>query len=577
MAEEIARTARPYQVEQYNAVRAAHKRGLKRVVVEAATGVGKSVLFSLIARDVVKKGGRVLLLVNRDNLCKQAASHLGKVCGKAPSIEKGDEIGSRFAMVVVGSIQSLQGKRLSDWPVGHFKYIIIDECHIAASPTVRKILKHFEDAYWLGVTATVERHDKSGVFFHFQEVVHEFPLIKRTDLVVSHGMNRRKFSKLRDAEKYIDKLPEATALKCEISEESIHGAIDEGWLVPIKFHQLPVGISVTSDEMAKMTEDEESKKIERYLKQLSFALKDNIGDTKTLAFLPDCESSMAYAQMLRDIGVRAEHVEGVGTREVYEKDADGKCVKDAQGRKIVKETRKFSQEDYNGVIERWKSGETQVVTNATILYIGFDYPAIACVALLRIIKSTPMIKQCIGRGTRTMPDAFGRTVDNFDTAEDRKSFIAQSLKPSCTVLDLALQCDEHDFSSPPCLISDYHDKAKKIQEVSAGGSSEVDLEFANNNFQKSRVTELQAKLLKMAEKLANRARKKGKATSVFLHDILKTPIRDFDVPASYPQINYIKSLARDRKIDESMLHLDKLTKYQASRIIGRLQPKKVTV
>lgn len=135
------KTARDYQLGEYHAVRDAFRSGLKRVVVDAATGTGKSVLFSFICRDVVKKSGRVLLLVNRDNLCKQAAEHLGAVCGRPPSIEKAGEIGSRFENVIVGSVQSMQGKRLKEWDPDWFRLIIVDEVHLAASKTYRAILE----------------------------------------------------------------------------------------------------------------------------------------------------------------------------------------------------------------------------------------------------------------------------------------------------------------------------------------------------------------------------------------------------------------------------------------------------
>lgn len=575
----MSKTPRPYQVEQYNAVRDAYRRGLKRVVVDAGTGTGKSVLFSLTARDTVAKGGRVLLLVNRDNLCKQAAEHLGSVCGRYPSIEKGLEIASHFEPIVVGSVQSMQGERLKKWNPNWFRLIIVDEVHQAASKTYRAILSQFPDAYWLGVTATVERHDGQGVFFHFQEIVHEFPLIQRSDIVVTTPSQRRKFSRLTDAEKFIDKLPDAEAIRAKVSEEVIPGAIDQGWLVPLKFQQLPV--PVTLDEEIANTKgeiDEETQAfaLEPYLQKLGIALKENIEQLKTVAFLPDCESSMAFAQILRDCGVKAEHIEGVGNRKVYEKGPDGKCLRDASGNKIVKLTRKFTQADYDGVIERWKSGEIQVVTNASILYIGFDYIYIACVALLRLIKSTPFLKQCIGRGTRPVPHYDGRTVDNCATLEERKELIATGPKPFCKVLDLMLQCDEHNFAKPPDLIADFHD-GKKKKEDNVKGQGPVDLELMNETFRKTRVSELEEKLRKVAEKVANQARKKSKATTIYLHDIIRRPVSATDVPATTKQMDFIHSLVKRSGIEfPKDIDTTKLTTRQASRIIGRLLPKKET-
>lgn len=568
-------TPRAYQQEAIDSVLDAFRRGVKRVVIAHATGLGKAVEFSYLAKYASDRGWPVLILVDRDNLCKQAANHLWNVCKRIPSIEKGQEKGSLTSKVVVGSVQTLQGERLAAWPKGHFRLILVDECHKSTSSEFRAILSHFADAYYVGFTATVERHDKQGIFFHFEEIVHEMPIIERSDIVVRTGSESKRFAHVRDAEKYIDKLPVSLALSARIEEQVIPGGIDQGWLVPLKFHQLPVPVTIDETLASKtnLTEEEESFALEPYLKKLAIALKDNIGNRKTLVFLPDCESSMAFAQILRDLGVKADHVEGVGQRKVYEKDADGKCVRDTKGERIVKTTRTFKQEEYDGVIARWKSGEIQVVTNATILYIGFDYPEIDCVVMLRLIRSTPMIMQCMGRGTRTVKDELGYGVDDFKTAEERKAFIASSPKPNCLILDMLLQMDDHNFSSPPDIIADYREKKAKT-EATPKNNMPVDLEEMSQNFRKSRLTELEEKLRKVAEKVANQARKKGKESQLFLADILKSPTRGFEIPATSKQMDYIHALLRKSgKEFPAEVDTAKLTKNQASRIIARLLPK----
>lgn len=55
----------------------------------------------------------------------------------------------------------------------------------------------------------------------------------------------------------------------------------------------------------------------------------------------------------------------------------------------------------SGAIERFKNGETKVLTNCDLFGEGFDLPSIECVILLRPTKSLSLYLQQIGRGLRT--------------------------------------------------------------------------------------------------------------------------------------------------------------------------------
>jgi DNA repair protein RadD len=55
------------------------------------------------------------------------------------------------------------------------------------------------------------------------------------------------------------------------------------------------------------------------------------------------------------------------------------------------------------VLERWRSGETQVVVSVHCLTEGFDLPAIECVALTRKFSHVGAYLQVVGRGMRPSP------------------------------------------------------------------------------------------------------------------------------------------------------------------------------
>jgi superfamily II DNA or RNA helicase len=46
--------------------------GRRRILVQLATGLGKTVLFAEVARPVANRGGQVLVIAHRDELLQQA-------------------------------------------------------------------------------------------------------------------------------------------------------------------------------------------------------------------------------------------------------------------------------------------------------------------------------------------------------------------------------------------------------------------------------------------------------------------------------------------------------------------------
>ena len=91
---------------------------------------------------------------------------------------------------VFASIQSLsKEKNLELFKPDEFDYIIIDETHHSAANTYQKVIQHFNPKFFLGLTATPDRHDKKEILSSysnniFHEVTRE-EAIKKGFLVTS--------------------------------------------------------------------------------------------------------------------------------------------------------------------------------------------------------------------------------------------------------------------------------------------------------------------------------------------------------------------------------------------------------
>ena len=145
---------RPYQETARQKVQEEWEEGKKRTLLVLPTGTGKTIVFSKIIEDRVKKTG------------------LKTATEKAEQTSLGS-----FYRVVVGSVQTLQReKRLNQFPPEYFDTIVIDEAHHAISDGYQRVLQHFEDANVLGVTATPDRGDMRNLGSYFESLAYEYSL-----------------------------------------------------------------------------------------------------------------------------------------------------------------------------------------------------------------------------------------------------------------------------------------------------------------------------------------------------------------------------------------------------------------
>lgn len=231
---------------------------------------GKTIVFSALTQEQVKKDHRVLIMAHRGELLSQAADKLKMLTGLDAAFEQGENrsLGSFFP-VTVGSVQSLcQEKRLSMFPQDYFQDIIVDEAHHALSESYQRVLAHFPDANVLGVTATPDRGDKQtlGTFF--------------------------------DSQAY---------------EYSMSRAIREGYLSPVKARMIPLQVDISKAGISggDYNAADIGCALEPYLHQIAGEMARYCRGRKTVVFLPLIATSQKFCRMLNDVGMRAAEVNGM--------------------------------------------------------------------------------------------------------------------------------------------------------------------------------------------------------------------------------------------------------------------------
>ena len=388
---------RPYQSEAVGAIYQEWEQHTSTLLC-LATGTGKTVVFT----DVMKRWrgtGRILVLAHREELVYQAMSHAEKA-GLSVGIEKGP-LRARHEDVVISTIQTQcaarkckacrgegcpscdgTGKRwrLEMFRPREFAMVIIDEGHHATAKTYRRVLKHYcqnEDIKVLIVTATPNRSDGVGLHNVCDSVAYEM----RLQEAISAGWLcpiRQQFIEVEGLDLSKVGTKNGGDLKDgELEAAMLGGGGDEEKML---------------HAMAKPTLDKANGR-----PILFFAAGVNHAQKMTAAF-------NAYE------GVRAECV--IGTTD--------------------KALRKDS-------VDRYKSGETQVLVGVGVFTEGFDAPGTEVVAIGKPTLSETLYEQMIGRCTRPLPG----TVDGPETATERRDAIASSNKPYSRIIDFVGNSGRH--------------------------------------------------------------------------------------------------------------------------------------
>jgi DNA repair protein RadD len=159
---------RPEQTDLYQRVREAIGRGKKRVLVQLPTGGGKTVIASKMISTSTGRGYRAWFNVHRRELVKQSVRTLTNAAGLDVGIVGAGFPSNRHLLAQVCSISTLIKRRhlLPDPTL-----ILWDEAHHLAAKSWADIFAAYPNAVHIGLSATPERLDGTGLGSWFEEMV----------------------------------------------------------------------------------------------------------------------------------------------------------------------------------------------------------------------------------------------------------------------------------------------------------------------------------------------------------------------------------------------------------------------
>ncbi len=246
----------------------------RRVIVSLPTGCGKTIAGLSIAGRI---NGRVLWIAHRDELIEQPAKEIEQhFPGLEYGIEKASQKDGLAKRVVISSIQTLSRKNrlLRILQGAPFSVIIYDECHHATSVQAMRVLSWLgcfrEDnkgPRLLGLTATIERSDKTSLGHVFQDLIYSL---------------------------------------------SIQEAIKLGFLVPPKSIKvyLPMRLKKGSDGDISISDAEREAKRLNVAQANATNIKLHCGERKTIVFTTSVDQAKRTAEACQRLGIKAEWVSG---------------------------------------------------------------------------------------------------------------------------------------------------------------------------------------------------------------------------------------------------------------------------
>lgn len=142
--------------------------GNRRVMLQLATGGGKTIVLSSIVQNFADRGFKCLVLAHRQELINQAVEKLESIVNEPVGVIMAGVKPNIDRDIQVASVQSL-ARRMDRYP--HFDLIVIDEAHHSTSSSYIKILDNYPTAKVLGVTATPIRLDGKGFRGVFDDLI----------------------------------------------------------------------------------------------------------------------------------------------------------------------------------------------------------------------------------------------------------------------------------------------------------------------------------------------------------------------------------------------------------------------
>lgn len=366
---------RYYQIAAVKNIVEAFLNGKKRILLNMATGTGKTEVAFWVAWKLynTKKLRRILYVADRIMLRTQAYNRFEPFGEKREEIKEGEA--PKIRDIYFATYQTLysekNGQRLyQEYPPNFFDMVIIDECHRSGYGRWKEILDYFKDAVHFGMTATPKREDNIDTYAYFGEPVYVY---------------------------------------------SLGQGIEDGFLSPYKIHKIYMnldkqgGISLTDvASEGAIIETPEGIEVKDYY---------SIGEFEIKITLPERTEAMTkkLAEILRIYGptdktivfcVTKEHaldvVKILQNELAYEIASTGLNADDFVVRIVDEEPNAIE------LAEKMADSESQtpvIAVTVDLLSTGVDIPPVKNIVFMKPLASKVLFKQIMGRGSRISEDA----------------------------------------------------------------------------------------------------------------------------------------------------------------------------
>ena len=393
---------RGYQIECIEALSAEVARGRRRLLVEMATGTGKTRTAAAFVKRLFEAGAvtRVLFLVDRIALAAQAedafTDHLRDYPCHVLRPGRGFD---RAKRVTIATLQTMIAE-YGGLSAGYFDLVITDECHRSIYGKWSGVLRHF-DGIQLGLTATPCTAD---------------------DAAAADPEDGRF---VRDTLRFFE-------LNAPTFRYDLRQAIAEGYLVPYRIYKAKTVKTAASDGFAVTREELDWTAMDAATRTEFEALFDKAG---TIAVDPRAlerrftipERNRAIVREFRSVldngftgkdgvkrfpdrgktivfAVTKRHAETLAAM-LDEHFADLKphpATRYADF--VVSDVGGGPAPDASAVIKRFKEEPfPRILVSVNMLDTGFDCPEIVNLVMARFTRSAILYRQMRGRGTRKAP------------------------------------------------------------------------------------------------------------------------------------------------------------------------------
>jgi len=168
---------KPLQEEAFEACRDVFRSGIKRFILKATCGFGKTILSAKFIKNAVDKGIRCLFVVDRIVLADQTSLVFGRYGISHGIIQADNPFYFPNRMVQIGSVQTLSRRDIDQYGL-----ILIDEAHCLYDGH-KKLLGKNKDAFVVGLSATPYTKSLGKYFETFIEPVPVKEMVKQKELV----------------------------------------------------------------------------------------------------------------------------------------------------------------------------------------------------------------------------------------------------------------------------------------------------------------------------------------------------------------------------------------------------------